>query len=236
MWLRHALIGAELRSIGIDANCAPCADIAGPDTHPFLKNRCYGTTASAVARLSRAVADGLMAGGCLPVLKHLPGHGRATADSHLHLPRVTAGRAELAASDFAPFAALSDLPLAMTAHIVFPAIDATAPATCSAAMIALIRDEIGFGGLLMTDDISMGALSGSLADRAEQSLAAGCDLILHCNGDLAEMQEVAAASGSMSAAAEARGQVALARRPAAPHIDIACTRAEFLALTGQAEQ
>jgi beta-N-acetylhexosaminidase len=154
-----------LRALGIDVNCAPTCDIAGPETHPFLRNRCFGTTPEAVIAGARATAEGLLAGGVLPVIKHIPGHGRASADSHKDLPVVTAPLAALEAQDFAPFRALADLPLAMTAHIRFTALD-DAPATQSPALIGLIRDTIGFSGLLMTDDISMEALSGPVAARA----------------------------------------------------------------------
>ena len=165
MYLRARLIAAELRAVGIDGNCAPTVDIAGPLTHPFLRNRCYGSDLATVIAVARAVADGFLDGGVLPVMKHMPGHGRATMDTHLDLPRVTETPEALLRSDFAAFRALSDLPLGMTAHIVFSAYD-DQPATCSAPMIRVIREDIGFGGLLMTDDLSMQALSGTLADRA----------------------------------------------------------------------
>lgn len=229
MWLRYRIIAAELRGLGIDANCAPIADIAGPATHPFLKNRCYGEDLAAVTRLARAVSDGLLAGGVLPVLKHIPGHGRATADSHLSLPVVDAPAAELAATDFAAFAALADLPMAMTAHIVFAAIDAEA-ATLSPAMIRLIRDRIGFGGLLMTDDISMQALQGDLRDLSARSIAAGCDVVLHCNGDMAEMEAVADGAGTLTGQAARRGEAALAARRAPERADLPALIAEYEAL------
>jgi beta-N-acetylhexosaminidase len=213
-------------------NCAPTADIAGPETHPFLKNRCYGTTVDQVIRLARAAANGLMAGGCLPVIKHMPGHGAATADSHLDLPVVAADAATLAGRDFAPFAALADMPLAMTAHIVFPAFDSR-PATLSPVMLDLIRQRIGFGGLLMTDDISMQALEGTLASRSAAAIAAGCDLVLYCKGLLPESEAVVAAAGPLTAAAATRAEAALTLRPKAPMLDIAAAEAEFLALTGQ---
>ncbi len=230
MWLRYRLIADELRAIGIDGNCAPMADIAEEATHPFLKNRCYGTDPAIVAEAAGAVADGLLAGGVLPVLKHIPGHGRAVADSHLDLPHLDAARADLAGHDFAPFRHLADLPLAMTAHIVYRAIDLKHPATLSRAVIRAIRDDIGFAGLLMTDDISMKALTGSLADLSRASLAAGCDVILHCNGDLAEMEEVVAASGRLSAAGQQRADAALARRKRPESVDIPALEAELEAL------
>ncbi|WP_101341713.1 glycoside hydrolase family 3 N-terminal domain-containing protein [Cereibacter azotoformans] len=232
LWLRYRLIAEELRAVGIDGNCAPVADVLTPATHPFLANRCLSDEAARVARLARAVAEAHLAGGVLPVMKHLPGHGRAAADTHHDLPTVTAGRETLAESDFAPFRALSDLPLAMTAHVIFAAHDAERPATCSPAMIRVIRDEIGFGGLLMTDDLSMQALSGSIGARAGAAIAAGCDLALHCNGDLAEMDAVALASGDMGAATLARARAALAaRRPPEP-VDSRALETEHAGLLG----
>jgi beta-N-acetylhexosaminidase len=231
MWLRGRLIAHELRGCGIDVNCAPCADLAGDSTHPFLRNRCFGSEVAAVVKNARAMADGQFAGGVLPVLKHIPGHGRATVDSHKNLPRVVASRQQLEATDFAAFRALSDLPMAMTAHIVFEDIDPVHPATQSAAMVALIRKEIGFGGLLISDDISMQALSGDEAARSRASLAAGCDLVLHCNGDLAEMKKVAEAAGGMSAAAVIRAKKALLLRQVPDPIDIKAARAELHSLS-----
>lgn len=211
---RMAVIGAELRAVGIDANCAPLGDVAREGTHPFLRNRCYGTDPETVAKVARAVAEGLLRAGVLPVLKHLPGHGLSHLDTHLELPVVDLGLEALRAVDFAPFRALNDLPMAMTAHLVFSALDPDQPATQSPVMIRLIREEIGFDGLLMTDDLNMQALAGTLAERTECSLAAGCDIALHCKGDLAEMQEVAAAAGEMGPRAFARAEAAVAARPA----------------------
>lgn len=218
MYLRYRLIAHELREIGIDANCAPMVDVAEHDTHDFLRNRCYGFEPGVVADLGRAVADGLMDGGVLPVVKHIPGHGRARADSHLELPHVDVAEDALFAHDFAPFRALRDLPMGMTAHIVYDAID-PAPATISVKMMRMIREDIGFRGLIMTDDISMQALSGSVAERSTASLAAGCDVILHCNGDFAEMQAVAAAAGQMTDLAQSRANAALAARQQPDEID-----------------
>ncbi len=229
-YLRYRLIAHELRSVGIDVNCAPLADIAEDATHPFLQNRLYGRDVPTVVAAARACADGLLAGGVLPVLKHIPGHGRARADSHLSLPRVTANADELAAQDFAPFTALRDLPIGMTAHIVFTALDPDNPATTSPVMMQVIRDQIGFDGLLMTDDLSMQALAGSMSDRATAAIAAGCDLILHCNGDGDEMGQVARAAGAMSDAALTRANHALALRKTPETIDIAALEAEFDAL------
>ncbi|NNF25137.1 MAG: glycoside hydrolase family 3 protein [Rhodobacteraceae bacterium] len=229
MYLRYALIGAELRGFGIDTNCAPMLDVARKATHPFLRNRCYGFEPAPVAEIGRAVATGLLAAGVLPVMKHIPGHGRGQVDSHKELPVVGAGPDELSAVDFAPFRALADLPLAMTGHLVYSALD-TQAATVSARMIALIRQEIGFAGLLMTDDINMEALGGTSAERARAAISAGCDLVLHCNGALDEMQAVATEAGHLPAEAELRGQNALALRAAAGSIDIAGAEAELEAL------
>ncbi len=229
LWLQYRIIADELRSVGIDANCAPCLDVLTSATHPFLRNRCFGDDAGVVTTLGRAAADGHLAGGVLPVIKHMPGHGRANADTHLNLPTVTATPDELTAQDFAPFAALRDLPLAMTAHIVFSAYDSS-PATCSPSMIRVIREDIGFQGLLMTDDIAMEALSGTLAERTAASIAAGCDVVLHCNGTLAERNGVAEAAGSMSTTTLSRAAKALDWRKTPEPVDIAALEAEFLAL------
>jgi beta-N-acetylhexosaminidase len=230
IWLRYRLIAAELRAVGIDANCAPTADIAGPNTHPFLKNRCFGEEPSTVIRAARACAEGLLAGGVLPVMKHLPGHGRTIVDSHHDLPTATATAAELNATDFAPFHALADLPIGMTAHIVLSAYDAENPATSSPAVIGVIRNVIGFSGLLLSDDLSMQALSGTLAERAGRAIAAGCDIALHCNGSLAEKALVARAAGQMTAAARARAAMALSRRIDPAAIDAKALLAELEAL------
>lgn len=232
-WLRGRLIAHELRASGIDGNCAPCVDLAFPETHPFLRNRCLGETAADVVLRGRAWADGHLAGGVLPVIKHMPGHGRATADSHLALPRTDALAKDLETQDFAVFAALADMHLAMTAHVVFAALDA-APATTSATMIGLIRDRIGFAGLLMTDDLSMNALSGSVGERASAAISAGCDIALHCNGKRPEMEAVVAASGVLGAAARARADRALAARRLPDPVDIAAVEAELRLIAGGA--
>ena len=229
MYLRARLIAAELRAIGIDSDCIPTLDIAGDATHPFLRNRCYGTSVEEVVRNGRATAQGLLDGGVVPVMKHIPGHGRATLDTHLDLPVVDASLPELDETDFAPFRALSDLPMGMTAHLVFSAID-TRPATLSPDCIGIIRNRIGFGGLLMTDDISMHALSGSLAERTRAALDAGCDLVLHCNDTFAERREVAEAAGEMSDAAQSRAEAAMAARRTPAPIDISAVEAELEAL------
>src|ERR1043166_2894350 len=192
-WLGGRLIAHDLAALGITVDCLPLGDVPVSNADRIIGDRAYGTTPDKVAALAGAVAAGLMDGGVLPVLKHLPGHGRATVDSHLALPVVTADRATLAATDFAAFRPLSGLPLGMTAHVVYSAFDPVAPATTSVTMVReVIRGSIGFDGLLMSDDISMQALAGSLAGRSRASLAAGCDVVPHCNGSLAERIEVAA--------------------------------------------
>jgi len=225
------LIASDLRDLGIDVDCLPLADVPVAGADQVIGDRAYGDTPDQVAALAAAAAAGLLEGGVLPVLKHLPGHGRATADSHLRLPVVDTDRETLEATDFAAFRPLAGLPLGMTAHVVFSAYDPLAPATTSVTMIRqVIRDSIGFRGLLMSDDISMGALSGSLAERARASLAAGCDVVLHCNGDLAEMREVAAATPLLSGEPLARAAAALAQRHAPQPCDMAQARATFAAL------
>lgn len=232
MRLRYRLIAAELAAVGIDVNCAPVLDTAGAETHPVILNRCYGEEPEEIAAVGRAVAEGLLAGGVLPVMKHMPGQGRAALDSHLALPRVAAPRAALAA-DFAPFRALRDLPAAMTAHVIYDAIDPGRPATQSPAVVRLIREEIGFDGLLLTDDLSMKALEGGFAERTAGALGAGCDVALHCNGDPVEMAEVAAAAPAMAGEAATRAARALAlRHVAAP--DTAALDAELADLGGLA--
>lgn len=217
IFLRYRLIAEELAALGIDVDCVPVADLPVPGAHPVIGSRAFATDPLRVALRAREAAAGLRAGGVLPVLKHLPGHGRAGADSHEALPVVEAPRALLAATDFLPFRHLRDLPLGMTAHVTFTAIDPAAPATLSAACIRAIREEIGFGGLLMSDDLSMGALGGPLGQRAARALAAGCDLVLHCNGDRAEMEACLAETPRLAGPALERARAAeAARQPPEP--------------------
>ena len=229
MYLRGLLIGSELVAHGVDVNCAPSADLAWPETHPFLRNRCYGTDSDTVIHMARACAEGFMDAGCLPVLKHAPGHGRAMLDSHEALPKIDASLSDLVDTDFAPFRALSDLPAAMTAHIVIPFIDPERPITQSRIGVGFLREVLGLTNLLMSDDISMGALAGDLKTRVAKALWAGCDLILHCNGDLPEMRTVAEA-GTMTSEAADRADVALSRRRTPIDIDISALEAEFQTL------
>ncbi|SMX22324.1 beta-N-acetylhexosaminidase [Boseongicola aestuarii] len=230
MYLRGALIGAELVAHGVDVNCAPSGDIAYPQTHAFLRNRCYGRDAQTVIVMARACAEGLMDAGCLTVLKHAPGHGRAQVDSHKDLPTIEVPLAELKATDFAPFRALADTGMAMTAHIVVPEIDGTAPITQSAAGISYLRQQLGMTGLLMSDDVSMNALAGDVVTRGQAALAAGCDLVLHCNGEAGEMEAIAAGLGRMGPEAAKRADIALAARRTTRDIDIPALEAEFEAL------
>jgi beta-N-acetylhexosaminidase len=225
------LIAADLRAVGIDVDCLPIADVPVAEADPIIGDRAYGTDAVKVSVLARSVADGLLAGGVLPVLKHIPGHGRATADSHHALPVVDADLATLAATDFAAFQPLGDLPLGMTAHVVYTAIDPIAPATTSVTLVRdVIRGRLDFRGLLMSDDISMSALSGAIEDRARAAIAAGCDLVLHCNGKLDEMQAVASVVPLLADEAAARSEAALAQRGQGASDDLAAVRAEWAAL------
>ena len=211
--LNARLMALELSELGVDVDCVPCLDVRDPAGHQVIGDRAFSTEPDLVARLGRAQADGLRQGGLLPVIKHLPGHGRAGVDSHLELPIVSASREELSGRDFAPFNALADLPLGMTAHLLYPALDPDYPATLSKVIIdEVIRGQIGFDGLLFTDDLSMQALGGDVGQRAAGALAAGCDVALHCNGKWAEMQAVADACQGLSAEAQSRWQRALAWR------------------------
>lgn len=227
MRLRARLIAHELRSVGIDVNCTPTADVAQPVTHPFLRNRTFGDCPEVVIGASIAVAEGQLEGGVLPVVKHIPGHGRAVADSHLELPVVEASLDDLRAVDFAPFRALKDLPLAMSAHVVYTALDTENPGTTSPRVLSEVREYIGFRGLLMTDDISMGALPGDMASRTGSSLGAGCDLVLHCNGDMSEMEAVAQAAHALPVDTLSRSDAALSQRRHPETLDIAAVEADL---------
>lgn len=218
--LNARLIAADLADTGIDVDCLPVLDVPMPGADDVIGDRALGTDPDVIAHLGRALCEGLIAGGVLPVIKHIPGHGRATADSHKALPRVDATREALSKTDFRPFHALRDMPWAMTAHVLYEALDDAHPATLSAVVVQdIVRGAIGFQGLLLTDDISMGALSGTLAERARGSLEAGCDVVLHCNGDWAEMEEVAGATDEMSDAAMRRFEQGRARLGAAAPFD-----------------
>ncbi len=231
------LMAADLAALAIDVDCLPIADVPIAGADPVVGDRAYGTEVGKVAALAGAAAAGLADGGVLPVLKHIPGHGRATADSHARLPVVDTDRATLEATDFAAFRPLTALPLGMTAHVVFTAIDPVAPATISAIIVQdVICDSIGFKGLLMSDDISMGALSGSIAERTRAAIAAGCDVVLHCNGEMAEMRAVAAEAPVLAGEALRRADAALAAKTAPAPIDLAASRTAFLSLMNGAWQ
>eukprot|EP01037_Dinobryon_pediforme_P007710 gene7708-7771_t len=208
--LSAQLMAADLRAVGINVDCLPVLDVPVAGSSNVIGNRAYAASPERVAMLGRAAAEGLMAGSVLPVMKHIPGHGRAFADSHLELPVVTTEQADLQAVDFYPFGVNADLPAAMTAHVVYTALDKEHPATVSPRIIqSFIRDTIGFSGLLMSDDLSMKALSGTFQHKAQAALAAGCDLVLHCNGELSEMQAVAEAVPALTEAASHRAARAM---------------------------
>jgi beta-N-acetylhexosaminidase len=216
-------------------DCLPLADVPVPGADAVIGDRAYGNDPGKVAAIARAVTEGLEQGGILPVLKHIPGHGRATADTHFKLPEVATSKTELEQTDFAAFRPLSDLPMAMTAHVVFSALDPAHPATTSATIIEqVIRGVIGFQGLLMSDDVSMNALAGSIAERSRAIFAAGCDVVLHCNGKLDEMREVAAETPELSGKPLERAKRALASRSAPQPLDRVKARAELKALIERA--
>ncbi|HYM01931.1 MAG TPA: beta-N-acetylhexosaminidase [Stellaceae bacterium] len=232
VWLGARLIADDLAALGITVDCVPVLDLPVPGASAVIGDRAYGHRPEPVASLGRAAAEGLLAGGVLPVAKHIPGHGRGMVDSHDALPVVSEARDVLETSDFAPFHALADLPWAMTAHIVYAAIDPVLPATLSRRVIdEVIRASIGFDGVLVSDDLSMRALGGSFATRVAGALAAGCDLVLHCNGNMTEMTEVAHAAQPLTPAACARlDRAEQRRRMAAQPFDRMAAEARFRAL------
>jgi beta-N-acetylhexosaminidase len=233
--LSARLMAADLIELGVTVDCLPLADVPVAGADAVIGNRAYGTEPGKVAAIARAVTDGLEQGGVLPVLKHIPGHGRATADTHFRLPEVDTSKMELERTDFAAFQPLADLPMAMTAHVVFSALDPAQPATTSATIIQqVIRGVIGFQGLLMSDDVSMNALAGSIAERTRAIFTAGCDVVLHCNGKLDEMCEVAAETPELSGMALERARRALASRRAPQAFDRLAARAELEALVDRA--
>jgi beta-N-acetylhexosaminidase len=233
--LSARLIAADLGDLGVSVDCLPLADVPVPGADAVIGDRAYGNDPGKVAAIARAVTEGLEQGGILPVLKHIPGHGRATADTHFKLPEVATSKTELERTDFAAFRPLSDLPMAMTAHVVFSALDPAHPATTSATIIEqVIRGVIGCQGLLMSDDVSMNALAGSIAERSRAIFAAGCDVVLHCNGKLDEMREVAAETPELSGKPLERAKRALASRSAPQPLDRVKARAELKALIERA--
>lgn len=231
-WLLGRLIAAELAPLGIDIACAPVLDVPVEGAHDVIGDRAFAHDPAAVALLGRACAEGLVDGGVAPVIKHIPGHGRATADTHHALPRVAASEAELRRHDFAPFRALNDAPWAMTAHVVYEAIDAACATVSRTVVERVIRGHIGFDGVLVTDDLSMNALAGTLAERAAASRQAGCDVVLHCNGKLDEMSVVAEAAGRLGEAGARRLARALAARQAPEPFDAAAGAGRLSELLG----
>jgi beta-N-acetylhexosaminidase len=214
--LNYRLLGLALAALGVSVDCVPVLDLLLPETHAVIGDRAFSADPAIVAALGRAAADGLLSAGVVPVAKHIPGHGRAAADSHHELPRVGASRRDLEETDFVPFARLADLPVAMTAHVVYEALDPNDPATVSRRVIEdVVRGAIGFQGLLLSDDLSMDALSGGLAERARRAVGAGCDIVLHCNARMSEMTAVADGAGALSEAGHSRLKAAL-ESPAKP--------------------
>lgn len=227
-WIGGRLIAYDLAELGITGNCVPIVDVRQPYADAIIGDRAYGDTPGLVAAIGRSIAQGTLDGGVLPVMKHIPGHGRARMDSHKALPIVEDSIEVLRSIDFLPFRELHDLPLAMTAHIVYSCLDGRQPATTSLQVISdIIRREIGFDGALMSDDLSMRALSGTIAERTAASLAAGCDLALHCNGDLSEMRQVADNSVELSGEALRRSEAARALLVAGQDCDAATLRTEL---------
>ena len=230
-YLNARLIAHDLASLGINVDCLPVLDVPVPGAHDIIGDRAFATDPATIIALGRAQIEGLMDGGVLPVMKHIPGHGRAESDSHLALPRVSAGAEALSASDFVTFRSLDQCPIAMTAHVIYESIDPQRPATTSPKVIRdVIRGEIGFDGLLMSDDLSMKALDGPLSVRARQAQFAGCDLVLHCNGDMEEMRDVAAEVKILEGQARRRSQQALAHLSAPCLFDPQAAEARLAAL------
>jgi beta-N-acetylhexosaminidase len=217
--LNARLIAAELTDLGISIDCVPVLDVPVEGASDVIGDRAFGADPSLVARLGRDVSEAMIESGVLPVIKHMPGHGRALLDSHHELPRVEAPLELLRETDFAPFRALADAPWGMTAHVIYSAVDDKAATVSSRVVEEVIRGDIGFQGVLFSDDLSMNALGGSLGERAVASLAAGCDVVEHCNGKLDEMREVVAAVGPLDDAALARLAAAEARRGAPEPFD-----------------
>ncbi len=229
-YLAASLIASDLNEVGITVDCGPVLDVSDPETHAVIGSRAYSTRPERVAAIGRAFATGLLDGGVLPVIKHMPGHGRAQSDSHLELPVVLATRQELR-RDFSPFTALKDMPMAMTAHVVYRAIDAERPASTSSVVVGdVMRGEIGYEGLIMSDDVSMRALRGTYEERARAIIGAGLDLILHCNGDLHEARAVATAASELSGAPLRRAETALAARRPPLSVDRREMEADFAAI------
>jgi beta-N-acetylhexosaminidase len=235
VYLNARLIAHDLAELGINVDCLPLLDVPVDGADAIIGDRAFARDPSTIIALGRAVIDGLIDGGVLPVMKHIPGHGRATADSHLALPRVATGPEELSATDFVTFRSLNQCPMAMTAHVVYDAIDPQRPATTSPKVIRdVIRGQIGFDGLLMSDDVSMNALSGPISARAKAALFAGCDVVLHCNGKMEEMRDVAEEAKPLDGTALKRAQAALSHLRAPAAFDPAAAGARLAELIGGA--
>ncbi len=232
-YLNARLIAHDLSALGINVDCLPVLDVPVAGAHDIIGDRAFAADPATIIALGKAQIGGLLDGGVLPVMKHIPGHGRAGADSHLALPRVVARAEELSASDFVTFRSLDQCPIAMTAHVVYESIDPQRPATTSPKVIRdVIRGEIGFSGLLMSDDLSMKALDGPLSVRARAALFAGCDLVLHCNGDMEEMRDVALEVKALEGLALRRSEQALAHLSVPGAFDPVAARARLAALLG----
>ncbi|HEX3652939.1 MAG TPA: beta-N-acetylhexosaminidase [Rhizomicrobium sp.] len=232
-YLNARLIAHDLAQLGINVDCVPVLDLPAAGADAVIGDRAFASDRKTAIALGRAVIEGMLDGGVLPVMKHIPGHGRATADSHFALPRVSTPEVELRETDFVPFRALNGCPMAMTAHVVYEAVDPEHPATTSARVIRdVIRDEIGFDGLLMSDDLSMKALAGSFAERSRAALAAGCDILLHCNGSMEEMQAVAGEATPLEGEAKMRAEMALSHLHAPKRFDPAAAEARLSELMG----
>ncbi|WP_371397898.1 beta-N-acetylhexosaminidase [Fretibacter rubidus] len=208
-YLHHRLMADDLRTAGLNADCAPVLDLPVDGADPIISDRAFGNSTASIIDMAHAAMAGLMVGGVAPVIKHIPGHGRATVDSHKALPRITEPELQLRLTDFMPFTALSDAPMAMTAHAVFDCVDDTVPLTLSTAAIDhIVRGVIGFDGLLMSDDLDMKALSGGLTAKTERALAAGCDIALQCSGVLPAMVKVAKGAKTLTGDARRRADIA----------------------------
>jgi beta-N-acetylhexosaminidase len=235
-WLHARLLAADLEPLGVTVDCVPVLDLALPGSTAAIGDRALSADPALVGELGRAMIEGLLAGGVLPVIKHLPGHGRAHVDSHEALPVVDAEIERLRASDFRPFWTCRNAPFAMTAHVLYPALDPHRPATLSARIITdVIRGELGFEGCLLSDDLSMGALQGAIGERTAAARAAGCDLALHCNGRHAELVAALAAAGPLEGAAALRAERALRQRRRPEPLDRSAAEARLEALLAAVE-
>jgi len=234
VYLHHRLIADDLRAMGVTANCAPVLDIPRPDADPIISDRAFGNNPNIVIDLGHAAMAGLMEGGVAPVIKHIPGHGRAKVDSHKALPKIRTNFSDMRKTDFAPFKALNSAPMAMTAHAIYEAVDKQTPVTLSTrALPIIIRTEIGFHGLLMSDDLDMRALSGHLTHRTERALKAGCDVALQCSGNMPDMVDVAKGAARLDGVSKRRADIALLSAEHVDEFDREDAEAEFDGMLGQ---